>query len=62
MTAADGPKDPVKQQDANFPSSEIPMQAGGTFKVNFQIDNFKPVYRDEYTGDELPQTPPCMAH
>ena len=54
MTAANDHKDPEEHTNANLPSSEVPMQAGGTFQVRFQINGFKPVYRDEYAGDELP--------
>ena len=44
----------VNHPDAPLPTSEIPLRSGGMHKMQFTIDAFKPVYKDEYTGDELP--------
>ena len=35
-------------------TSSIPLMGGGTLPIEYSPHNFKTVYRDEYTGEELP--------
>ena len=34
--------------------SSIPLVGGGALPIEYSADNFKKIYRDEYTGEELP--------
>ena len=34
--------------------SSIPLVGGGNLPIEYSSDNFKKVYKDEYTGEELP--------
>ena len=48
------PTETVSQKE-NTTDSLVPIQDGGSFRVLFTMDKFKPIYRDEYTGEELPR-------
>ena len=47
-------EDPQKPNDAHMPETKIPIRSGGEFHMRYKVENFKPVYRDEYTGETLP--------
>ena len=34
---------------------ELPVQGGGTVKINYSIQDFRPTCLDEYTREPLPQ-------
>ena len=48
--------DPPEASNAPLPKTKIPFRKGGELKLQFQLENFKPVYRDEYTGEMLPNS------
>ena len=54
MTAMDGSNDSKYDPTTSMPATRIPKQDGGSYNLQFHIENFKKTYRDEYAGDELP--------
>ena len=51
LSEAEDPPDP---STAALPETSIPLRTGGELRLKFNLENFKPVYRDEYTAEELP--------
>ena len=40
--------------DVDLPEYSIPYREGGEYRFKFSVENFKAAYRDEYTGEQLP--------
>ena len=47
-------EDPPESSTAALPETSIPLRKGGELKLKFNLENVKPVYRDEYAAEALP--------
>ena len=46
--------DPPSPNTAEMPTTKIPFRKGGEMKRQYKVENFRAVYRDEYTAEPLP--------
>ena len=47
-------QDPSDASTQPLPHTSIPIRDGGEFRMQFKIEKFKKLYKDEYTGEQLP--------
>ena len=55
MSAKEVAQDEQQQAETSeIKQSSIPLEGGGTYRIEYKAENFKPRYLDEYTREELP--------